>query len=176
MRTSLLIRIAACTIALLASLAGRTADAQAPVTPKEARAIAKEAYIYGNPMVDSYRILYGSFVDRKNPEYKGPWDQIHNIPRVYTPRDRTVQTPNSDTPYSWLGLDLRAEPYVLTVPPIGKKRYFSIQLVDLYLLLCLATISDIAFSISLVIFLASEPVDLNRIILPTPDIVSTEVL
>jgi hypothetical protein len=132
MRTSLLIRIAACAIALLASLAGPTAHAQAPVTPAEARAIAKEAYVYGNPMVDSYRILYGSFVDRKNPEYKGPWDQIHNIPRVYTPRDRTVQTPNSDTPYSWLGLDLRAEPYVLTVPPIEKKRYFSIQLIDLY--------------------------------------------
>jgi hypothetical protein len=29
-------------------------------------------------------------------------------------------------------LDLRTEPIVLTVPPIGKGRYFSIQLVDLY--------------------------------------------
>jgi hypothetical protein len=43
-----------------------------------------------------------------------------------------VQTPNSDTPYSWLGLDLRTEPYVLTVPPIEKERYFSIQLIELY--------------------------------------------
>lgn len=31
------------------------------VTPAEARAIAKEAYIYGFPMVDSYRIEYGYF-------------------------------------------------------------------------------------------------------------------
>jgi hypothetical protein len=42
------------------------------VTPTEARAIAKEAYIYGFPMVDSYRIQYAYFVDSKNPEFKGP--------------------------------------------------------------------------------------------------------
>ena len=69
---------------------------------------------------------------RENPEYKGPWNQIHNIPRVYTPDDKAVQTPNSDTPYSMLGLDLRAEPIVLTVPPIEKDRYFSVQLIDAY--------------------------------------------
>jgi len=102
------------------------------VTPAEARAIAKEAYIYANPPVDSYRILYGSFVDRNDPEYKTPWNQIKNFARVYTPDDKAVQTPNSDTPYGWLGLDLRAEPIVLTVPPIEKGRYFSIQLIDLY--------------------------------------------
>ena len=126
------IKAVTCTMALLSAVALQNSCAPTPVTPAEARAIAKEAYVYGNPLADSYRILYGSFVDRKNPEYKGPWNEIHNVARVYTYRDRTVQTPNSDTPYSWLGLDLRAEPYVLTVPPIGKKRYFSIQLVDLY--------------------------------------------
>ncbi len=31
-----------------------------------------------------------------------------------------------------LGMDLRAEPMVLTVPPIEKDRYFSIQLIDAY--------------------------------------------
>jgi hypothetical protein len=102
------------------------------VTPAEARAIAKEAYIYGYPMVDSYRIEYGYFVDKKDPEYKGPWNEIHNTPRVYTPADKAVQTPNSDTPYSWLFMDLRTEPIVLTIPVIEKSRYFSIQLIDLY--------------------------------------------
>ena len=102
------------------------------VTPAEARAIAKEAYIYGFPVVDDYRIQYAYFVDTKNPEYKGPWNQIVNIPRVYTPADTAVQTPNSDTPYSFLGMDLRAEPIVLTVPLIEKDRYFSVQLVDAY--------------------------------------------
>lgn len=102
------------------------------ISPAEARAIAKEAYIYGYPMVDSYRIQHAYFVDPNNPEYKAPWNQIRNIPRVFTPEDKAVQTPNSDTPYSMLGMDLRAEPMVLTVPAIPKDRYFSIQLIDLY--------------------------------------------
>src|SRR2546423_1703064 len=101
-------------------------------TPAEARAIAKEAYVYGFPIVDNYRIQYGYFVDTKNPEYKAPWNQIHNTPRVYTPADTAIQTPNSDTPYSFVGMDLRTEPMVLTVPPIEKQRYFSIQLIDAY--------------------------------------------
>jgi hypothetical protein len=106
--------------------------AQAPVTAAEARAIAKEAYIYGFPMVDNYRILYAYFVDRGGPIFKAPLNQLVNTPRVFTPEDTTVQTPNSDTPYSFIGLDLRAEPMVLTVPPIDKERYFSIQLIELY--------------------------------------------
>jgi hypothetical protein len=106
--------------------------AQTSVTPAEVRAIAKEAYIYGFPIVDNYRIQHAYFVDRKSPEFKAPWNQIANIPRVYTPDDKAVQTPNSDTPYSFVGLDLHAEPIVLTVPAIEKTRYFSIQFIDLY--------------------------------------------
>src|SRR6266403_801322 len=104
----------------------------ADVTPAEARAIAKEADIYGFPLVDNYRIQYGYFVDRQNAEFKAPFNQIHNVPRVYTPADTAIQTPNSDTPYSFVGMDLRAEPMVLTVPVIEKERYFSVQLIDAY--------------------------------------------
>src|SRR6266403_6254187 len=104
----------------------------ASVTPAEVRAIAKEAYIYGFPMVDSYRIQYGYFVDRQNPEFKAPWNQIRNIPRVYTPADTAIQTPNSDTPYSFVGMDLRSEPIVLTVPTIEKERYYSVQFIEAY--------------------------------------------
>jgi len=102
------------------------------LTPDEARAIAKEAYIYGFPIVDNMRIHYRYFVDRGDPEYKAPYNQLFNIPRVYTPEDKAIQTPNSDTPYSWIGLDLRTEPIVFTVPPIEKGRYWSLQLIDLY--------------------------------------------
>ena len=102
------------------------------VAAEEARAIARDAYIYGFPMVDSYRIQYAYFVDANNPEYKGPWNQIHSMARVFTPEDKAVQTPNSDTPYSMLGMDLRTEPIVLAVPVVEKNRYFSVQLIDLY--------------------------------------------
>jgi len=108
------------------------AHAQTAVSPAEARAVAKDANIYGVPMVDSYRIQHAYFVDREGPEFKAPWNQICNVPRVYTPDDTAVQTPNSDTPNSMLGMDLRAEPIVRTVPPIEKERYFSIQFIDVY--------------------------------------------
>lgn len=108
------------------------ADAQTTVSAAEARAIAKEAYIYGFPVVDNSRVQYAYFVDRENAEYKAPFNHLCNISRVYTPEDRAIQTPNSDTPYSLIGLDLRAEPIVFTVPPIEKGRYWSLQLIDLY--------------------------------------------
>jgi hypothetical protein len=117
---------------LLAALLSGFLTARAELAPEEIRAIAKEAYIYGYPMVDGYRVQYTFFVDTTHPNYKCPWNRINNNARVNTPEDRTVQTPNSDTPYSQLGLHLRAEPYVLTVPEMEQDRYFSVQLIDLY--------------------------------------------
>lgn len=108
------------------------ARAEINASPEEARAIAKEAYIYGNPVVDNYRIQYAYFVDKQNPEYKADWNQITNLARVFTPEDKAIQTPNSDSPYSFVGMDLRAEPLVLTLPVIEKERYFSLQFIDLY--------------------------------------------
>ena len=122
----------AATHLLLAAMFVSSALAADPLTPEEARSIAKEAYVYGFPIVDNYRINHAYFVDKNNPEFKAPWNTIHNTARVYTPKDRAIQTPNSDTPYSQLGMDLRAEPLVLTVPKIADNRYFSIQLIDGY--------------------------------------------
>lgn len=119
-------------IVVLVTLSLSLSHAKSEVSPEEAREIAKEAYLYANPIVDNYRILYTSFVNADNPDYKGPWNTIINIPRVFTYKDRAVQTANSDTPYTWLGLDLRNEPMVITVPAMEKNRYFNIQLIDMY--------------------------------------------
>jgi len=102
------------------------------LTPQEITAIAKEAYIYAYPMVDHYRVTYTYFVDTKHDEFKAPFNTLRNITRVSTAQDRTVQGPNSDTPYGWLGLDLRTEPVVLTLPEISEDRYYSIQFIDMY--------------------------------------------
>jgi hypothetical protein len=102
------------------------------LTPAEARAIAKEATIYGFPLVDNYRIQYSYFVDRGGDQFKAPWNTLVNNARVYTPADTAVQTPNSDTPYSFVGADLRAEPLVFTVPAIDRDRYYSLQFIDMY--------------------------------------------
>lgn len=112
-----------------AVLLAPTAYAQ-DVTPEEARAIAKEAYTYGYPLVDNYRVHYSFFVDESSPEFKAPWNQLANINGVFTPADTAVQTPNSGTPYSWAGCDLRAEPIVISLPKIEADRYYSVQLRD----------------------------------------------
>jgi hypothetical protein len=118
---------------VLGSIAlARRRAADRPLSAREARAIAKDAYVYGFPMIDSYRIQHAYFADRGGPEYKTEWNRIYNNARVYTPDDKAVQTPNSDTPYSYVGADLRAEPLVLTVPEVESDRYYSLQFVDMY--------------------------------------------
>jgi hypothetical protein len=107
------------------------AQAKNDLTPVEARAIAKEAFVFGFPLVDSYRVQYSYFVDRGAPEFKRGWNTLFNNARVYTPEDKSIQTPNSDTPYSYVGADLRAEPLVFSVPAIEKERYYSLQFIDM---------------------------------------------
>jgi hypothetical protein len=118
-------------LAIVNALTPRLAIAQS-LSTAEARSIAKEAYIYGFPLVDSYRIQYAYFVDRNDPQFKTSWNELYNTAHVFTPDDTAIQTPNSDTPYSFLGADLRAEPLVLTVPEVERGRYYSLQFIDMY--------------------------------------------
>jgi hypothetical protein len=92
----------------------------------------QQAYIYGFPMLMNYGVMYEYFVDKNSGQYKAPFNQIYNEARVFTPKDTAIITPNSDTPYSFVGADLRAEPIVLCVPKIEKTRYYDVQLVDMY--------------------------------------------
>jgi hypothetical protein len=131
-KRELLLRSAALAAVTATSTKFAPLSAQTAVSPVEARAIAKEAYIYGFPIVDNYRIQHTYWVDRTNPEYKGPWNQIWNSARLFSPADKAIQTPNSDTLYSFFGADLRSEPIVITVPAMEKERYFSVQLIDYY--------------------------------------------
>ncbi len=115
--------------ALIAAVPISAAQAQKRL---EAYEIAKEAYIYAFPMIAAYKALYQFNVDKTSSQYKGPFNTVLNTARVFTPKDTAIVTPNSDTPYSMLQLDLRAEPIVLCVPKIEAGRYFSVQLTDMY--------------------------------------------
>src|SRR5437773_12117702 len=95
----------------------------ANITPAETKAIAEEAFIYGLPIVMNYAVMYEYSVDKNSGQYKAPFNQINNEARVFTYKDTSVITPNSDTPYSILWTDLRAEPIVLSVPAVEKSRY-----------------------------------------------------
>jgi hypothetical protein len=96
----------------------------------QTKAIAEEAFIYGLPLVMNYAVMHEYAVDTGNPQYKAPFNQIKNEARVFTYEDTAIVTPNSDTPYSILWMDLRAEPMVLSVPAVDKKRYYSVMLTD----------------------------------------------
>jgi len=112
-----------------AEKADKTAGVAAPGI-EETKAIAEEGFIYGLPLVMNYAVMNEYSVDKNSGQYKAPFNTISNEARVFTYEDTAVITPNSDTPYSLLWLDLRAEPMVLSVPAVEKERYYSVMLTD----------------------------------------------
>jgi hypothetical protein len=96
----------------------------------EVKAIAEEGFIYGLPIVMNYAVMYEYAVDKNSGQFKAPFNQVHNEARVFTFEDTAIVTPNSDTPYSLLWMDLRTEPLVLSVPVVDTNRYYSVMLND----------------------------------------------
>ena len=117
-------------LSLASGAAFTSAVRAADITPAETRAIAEETFIYGLPIVMNYAVMYEYAVDRDSGQFKAPFNEIKNEPRVYTYKDTAVITPNSDTPYSFVWMDLRAEPMVLSFPAVEKSRYYSVMLCD----------------------------------------------
>jgi hypothetical protein len=77
-RRYLLLGSAALTVTL-----SKTKAFAVSLTPDEARAIAKEATIYGVPMLENYRIMYSYFVNRNDPDFKAPWNTLNNVARLH---------------------------------------------------------------------------------------------
>src|ERR1700676_1762430 len=96
----------------------------------KAKDIAEAGFIYGLPIVMNYAVMYEYAVDRNSGQFKAPFNQIKNEPNVFTYKDTAIVTPDSDTPYSFVWMDLRAEPIVLSVPAVDPKRYYSVMLCD----------------------------------------------
>lgn len=101
------------------------------MTATEAKAIAREAYLFAFPMLMGYRFAYATFLQPASPAYRGPANSGpfgKAVPLDHTFKD--VITPNSDTPYSFALLDLRAGPVVVSAPEISG-RYYVLQFEDL---------------------------------------------
>ena len=126
MKTKTILALLSFTLGTALASAVRAAD----ITPAETKAIAEEGFIYGLPIVMNYAVMYEYAVDRDSGQFKAPFNQINNEARVFTYKDTAIITPNSDTPYSILWMDLRAEPMVLSVPAVEKSRYYSVMLCD----------------------------------------------
>lgn len=115
-----------------AQTAAASESAAPSAPPEEARAIAKDAFIYAYPMLYDYKTMYEQAVDPKAKGYVGGFGKFRNYSQPYGPENKEIVTPNNDTPYSWAWLDLRREPWVLTVPAIPDNRYYVFQWIDLF--------------------------------------------
>ena len=71
-------------LASLSILMSTGAWADFTATPAEARAIAKEAYLYGYPVVAMYKRLYTQAVDKGGAKFKAPFNHIASTRRVST--------------------------------------------------------------------------------------------
>ena len=115
--------------ALACSLAFASVQAE-EVSPAEARTIAKDAYIFAYPLALQYRTMYVQAIDSTSKEYVGGFGKYRHY-GMSTPDNKDIVTPNNDTPYSWAHVDLRAEPWVLTLPKTDG-RYFTTEWMDLW--------------------------------------------
>ncbi|MEU3482062.1 DUF1254 domain-containing protein [Streptomyces sp. NPDC033754] len=98
-------------------------------TPEEARRTAADAWIWGYPILENYRTMYPQAIDADDPRYVGGFGRFRHYAEPFTAANTDVVTPNNDTPYSWAWLDLRAEPFVVSVPEID--RYYVLPFHDL---------------------------------------------
>lgn len=107
-----------------AAAAGLTPSAAlAQVAQPDLRAAARDAYVFGLPMLEFARV-------RQRTLGAGlPPNRFNHARQLSGPEARTVTTPNNDTLYSNAFLDLAGGPITLTLPATGE-RYQSVALMD----------------------------------------------
>jgi hypothetical protein len=97
----------------------------------DAKAIAKEAYTFLYPLVMYYRTMYMQAIDASSSSFSGGFGEWLHLGSS-TPKDEDIVSPNNDTPYSYAWVDLRAEPWVVTMPKIDASRFYTSQWDDLW--------------------------------------------
>jgi hypothetical protein len=114
------------TVALFAIILTGRAET---LVPEEAKAIATEAYIYGYPLIT---MEYTRRVITNVSEPKGtkaPMGQLIRLRAYPTAAFKDVTAPNADTLYTTAFLDLKKEPYVLSLPD-SHDRYYLFPMLD----------------------------------------------
>lgn len=107
--------------------------AQAPtLSEQEARAIARDAYVYAYPLLLTYATLQKltNFAEPVPGITSGPPNQFHHARAYPDGTSKLVIRTNVDTLYSAAVLDLKAEPMVLSVP--ATDRYFQLPMLSLW--------------------------------------------
>ncbi|MFZ4537286.1 DUF1254 domain-containing protein [Propionivibrio sp.] len=112
------------TILLFATAALAPARATEPAQDEAlAYSIGVQTYINGFPMMDLYRTLWETSFDPKRGHDR-TLNEFFAFDRLITSKDDWVITPNNDTIYLRAFLDLRKEPIILVIPPMGDRQYW----------------------------------------------------
>lgn len=104
---------------------------QAQLPADEVTQIAEEAFVYGYPIVENYRVMYYSTQDTNYLHY-APFNTFYHAGTVATPKDSLFVSPNVDAPYSYAVLNIKDEPVVLTIPECEENRFIGVSFYDLY--------------------------------------------
>jgi hypothetical protein len=107
--------------------AAQAAAADAAVQGKGLRAAAREAWLYGLPMIEMATTRSRALAGPMNPGV----NRFAHARQLAGPQSRTVTAPNNDTLYSSAWLDLTKGPVGLTIPPTGE-RYISVQAMSMF--------------------------------------------
>lgn len=124
-KSSGLIRILLIVVGL--ALSSICAEGEAP-SPQQAQAIAREAYVYGYPLLRNYSTIYSYFIDSSSPQFKAPWN---HLPAVSSARPTPNERPASPAHSIQFAADLRTEPLVLPLPKLQAHRQQLVQELEL---------------------------------------------
>lgn len=96
-----------------------------------AYAIGMQAYIWGYPLVEMYRVRDASTLGPDPAGVNAPINQFGHARRLVDDKLKLAHYPNADTLYSLAWLDLTTEPQVLHIPDT-KGRYYVVPLCSAY--------------------------------------------
>jgi hypothetical protein len=85
--------------------------------------IGVQAYISHFPLMDLYRTLWETSFDPQRGHDR-TLNEFFTFDRLVTSADDWVVTPNNDTIFLRAFMDLRDEPVVLVIPPMGNRHYW----------------------------------------------------
>ena len=119
-------------LALMMGVLSSCNQKQETLSPKEAKQIAEEAYIFAYPMLEHYKSMFVFTMYKESGVYEGPFNLFVHNATLLGPEYTSVVRPNNDTYYSKLWLNVKSEPMVLSVPAIVDNRYYSFQIIDKY--------------------------------------------
>src|SRR5580658_764336 len=96
------------------------------MTENSMREAAREAFLYALPMTEIAKVREAAILRNGLPA-----GRFFAQRGLITPKDRFVTTPNVDTIYANVFIDLSQGPATITLPPFGD-RYASLSLMDMF--------------------------------------------